>query len=138
MLLIGQPDASAYLPSLPNVALEVDCVREFVPHESLINLSEIQDISVETALKHVASAAMLHLACHGHQDQDNPLDSGFDLQDGRLTLGKLMRVTTSHAQFAYLSACESAGMDESRPDEGLNLACAMIFIGFRSVIATLW
>jgi CHAT domain-containing protein len=49
-----------------------------------------------------------------------------------------MRVNTAHAQLAYLSACESAGMDESRPDEGLNLAGTMIFLGFKSVIATMW
>lgn len=76
---------------------------------------------------------VLHLACHARQDQDNPLDSGFELKDGRLTLGQLMQVSMPHAQFAFLSTCESAGMDHSRPDECLNLAGAMIFAGFRSV-----
>jgi CHAT domain-containing protein len=49
-----------------------------------------------------------------------------------------MHVRIPNAKLAYLSACESAGMDESRPDEGLNLAGAMIFAGFKSVIATMW
>jgi CHAT domain-containing protein len=126
------------MQSLPSVALEVECVRNHVPYEALLNTSDTHGTSIEAALTHVPHADMLHLACHGHQEQYSPLDSGFDLQDGRLTLGQLMRVSATRAQFAYLSACESAGMDQSRPDEGLNLACAMIFIGFRSVIATLW
>jgi CHAT domain-containing protein len=49
-----------------------------------------------------------------------------------------MRMNMPNAQLAYLSACESAGVDGSRPDEGLNLAGGMIFAGFKSVIATLW
>lgn len=138
MLLIGQPESTAGLASLPKAQVKVDCVRELVPIESLINTPDTLGFTVDYVLAHVTRANVLHFACHGHQDQDNPLNSGFDMKDGWLTLGQLMRVSTSHAQLAYLSACESAGTDESRPDETLNLAGAMISIGFKSVIATLW
>lgn len=107
-----------------------------VPRDS--QLIDYFTVPVHLALSSVKSASVLHLACHGCQDQDNPLNSGFELQDGRLTLGDLMRVDTPHAQLAYLSACQSAGMDASRPDESLNLAGAMLFVGFKSVIATMW
>lgn len=103
-----------------------------------IKSSGAQGMTVAEAIKGALEADILHLACHGHQDQDSPLDSGFDLKDGRLKLSKLMRMKMPNAQLAYLSACESAGVDESRPDEGLNLASGMIFAGFKSVIATLW
>jgi hypothetical protein len=95
-------------------------------------------MTVNDAVEGAMNADILHLACHGHQDQNSPLDSGFDLKDGRLKLNKLMRMNMPNAQLAYLSACESAGVDGSRPDEGLNLAGGMIFAGFKSVIATLW
>lgn len=140
LLLVGQTD-SADLPSLPNAQIEIEQLREIVSPNNIIKLSTTADdrgASIDTVLRGVSDAHVIHLACHGHQDQENPLNSGFDLQDGRLTLGQLMRVRTPNAQFAYLSACESAGMDESRPDEGLNLAGAMIFVGFRSVIGTMW
>jgi CHAT domain-containing protein len=78
------------------------------------------------------------MACHGLQDQEDALQSGFELQDGRLTIAQLMQINIPHGRLAYLSACESAGMDESRPDEGLNLVGTMIFVGFRSVIGTMW
>lgn len=137
LLLVAQP-AAGDLPALPNTQLEAACVKSVVPLESLIDLPDEAGVSVEMVLKQVTNAHILHLACHGHQAQDNPLESGFDLRDGRLTLGQLMRVNIPNARIAYLSACESAGMDASRPDEGLNLAGAMILAGFTSVIATMW
>lgn len=76
-------------------------------------------MSVDEALNTLKRAHILHLACHGHQDQNNPLDSGFDISDGRLTLGMLLHLNLPQAQPAYLSACDSAGMDESRSDQGL-------------------
>jgi CHAT domain-containing protein len=139
MLLIGQSlTDTGNLPELSNTQLEIDCVRSLIISNALINSSVARGMTVSDALEGAMNADILHLACHGHQDQNSPLDSGFDLKDGRLKLSKLMRMNMPNAQLAYLSACESAGMDESRPDEGLNLAGGMIFAGFKSVIATLW
>jgi CHAT domain-containing protein len=134
ILLLAQPHCNG-LPSLPNTQIEIDRVRKLVSADSLIAMPQV---SVDGVLAAVGDAHVLHLACHGKQDTDNPLHSGFELTDGRLTLAKLRRARIPHAQLAYLSACESAGMDDSRPDEGLNLAGAMVFVGFKSVIATLW
>jgi CHAT domain-containing protein len=139
VLLVAQPNATD-LPWLPNAQREAELIRALIPPEYFANRSDIDShgISVDTALNGASSAHIIHLACHGHQDQDNPLNSGFDLEDGRLTLGQLMRTTAPHAQLAYLSACESAAIDQTRPDEGLNLVGAMIFAGFKSVIGTMW
>jgi CHAT domain-containing protein len=139
MLLIGQSlTDSGHLPELSNTQLETDRIRNLITSNALINYSGAQGMAVNDAVEGAMNADILHLACHGHQDQNSPLDSGFDLKDGRLKLSKLMRMDMPNAQLAYLSACESAGMDGSRPDEGLNLARGMIFAGFKSVIATLW
>jgi CHAT domain-containing protein len=81
---------------------------------------------------------VLHLACHAHQDPHDPLESGFDLPGGRLTLSQLMKLNLPEAQLAYLSACESAAVDENQPDEAMNLAATMLFVGFKSVVATMW
>jgi CHAT domain-containing protein len=137
MLLVSQSSPEG-LPPLPHALAEVTRVQNIVPSETLIDVPDTHNISIDTVLDAVKSAHVLHLACHGQQDQENPLNSGFELQDGRLTLGRLMRVSMPHAQLAYLSACESAAIDEDRPDESLNLAGAMIFMGFKSVIATMW
>lgn len=137
MLLAAQPESVGHA-SLPNAIREIECVQNLVPREVPLHITDTQGITVDVALNRIAHVHLLHLACHGHQDQENPLNSGFELQDGRLTLGQLMHLNTPNAQLAYLSACETAGLDESRPDEGLNLAGTMIFVGFKSVIGTLW
>jgi CHAT domain-containing protein len=79
-----------------------------------------------------------HLACHGVQDQEDPLNSGFCLGDGKLTVSNLMVIKLEHAFLAFLSACETAKGDKNLPDQAIHLAAAMLFCGFRSVVATMW
>jgi CHAT domain-containing protein len=55
---------------------------------------------------------MLHLACHGHQDPENALNSGFVMSDEMLTIERLMQVPLPRAFMAFLSACETAKGDE--------------------------
>lgn len=42
------------------------------------------------------------------------------------------------AEIAFLSACQTATGDETRPEEALHLAAGMLTAGFRSVFATMW
>jgi CHAT domain-containing protein len=137
VLLVAQADVPDQ-PLLPQAQVEIDLVRSLLLPSCMADSSTVSGMSVDTAIKGVSGADVVHFACHGHQDQENPLKSGFELKDGRLTLGQLMQLEIPHAQLAYLSACESAGMDESRPDENLNLVGAMILVGFKSVIGTMW
>jgi CHAT domain-containing protein len=63
-------------------------------------------------LNKLPETAILHLACHGLQDPQNPLQSGFVLSDTILTIEKLMSVPLPHAFLAFLSACGTAKGDE--------------------------
>jgi CHAT domain-containing protein len=137
VLLVAQPEVAA-LPNLPNALVEADVVATVLPSQCMIQKPDSRMTSVHEVVEALGNVNILHLACHAHQDQHNPLSSGFDICHERLTLGKLMQVDMPHAQLAYLSACESAAMDETRPDEGVNLADTMLFVGFKSVIATMW
>ncbi|THU75322.1 hypothetical protein K435DRAFT_914508 [Dendrothele bispora CBS 962.96] len=47
---------------------------------------------------------IIHLACHGIQDMNNPLNSAFALYDGRLELNRLMRLSLKNAELVVLSA----------------------------------
>jgi CHAT domain-containing protein len=66
------------------------------------------------------------------------LKSGFILQDGMLTISKLMSLNLPKAFLAVLSACETAKGDLSQPDQAIHLAAAMVYVGFKSVLATMW
>lgn len=94
--------------------------------------------TVPAVIERLPTTSILHLACHGEQNATNPLLSGFCLRDGKLTVSQLMHLNLQNATFAFLSACETAKGDAKQPDQAVHLAAAMLFVGFRSVIATMW
>jgi CHAT domain-containing protein len=132
--------ANSNLPTLWNVEDEIDRVR-VAAKEARISVDDTyMDAGavmrgVTDALK---NADLVHIACHGIQDPDNALSSGFHLVDGTLTVSHLMELDLKNAFFAFLSACETAKGDEKQPDQTVHLAATMLYVGFRSVVATMW
>jgi len=82
----------------------------------------------------------VHFACHGTLEAGKPFEAGFELSGGeRLTLLEIVRSDLPTAEFAFLSACHTAEVTEgSIVDEGLHLAAAVQYCGFRSVVGTMW
>jgi CHAT domain-containing protein len=117
---------------LPMTANEADVVQGFVPSK-VVQASSCADV-----LEQIHSASILHLACHGSQNTSDALQSGFFLDDGLLTVSKLMELELPNAFLAILSACETAKGDVMQPDQAIHLAAAMLFAGFKSVVATMW
>jgi CHAT domain-containing protein len=128
------------MPQLWNVDQELAHIENIVKMSALD--CTVETIAKSATLDRVTSsipfAHFLHLACHGTQDPTAALESGFYLSDGTLTVSKLMSLDLKHAWFAYLSACETAKGDAKQPDQGVHLAAAMLFAGFKSVVATMW
>jgi CHAT domain-containing protein len=107
--------------------------------------SAVGDIRQQAGLTTVAgtssmmqTANIVHLACHGIQDDKDATQSGFCLGDGRLTISRLIELKPDDAFLAFLSACETAKGDKEQPDQAMHLAAAMLYSGFKSVIATMW
>jgi CHAT domain-containing protein len=142
VLLVAEPNAPG-LPALPNTASEADHVTRILPSGAILSSMDHEtSIAPKAGLQDVLDllpqASILHLACHGQQDVKNPLDSGFMLGDGCLTISHLMRTRTPDALFAFLSACETAKGSKEQPDQAIHLAAAMLFTGFKSIIGTMW
>jgi CHAT domain-containing protein len=128
------------LPPLWNVE---DEVRQAQATAELASIRVIDKcVDKEAVVARVAEAFkganMVHIACHGIQDPDNALSSGFCLSDENLTVSRLMDFDLKDAFFAFLSACETAKGDENLPEQIIHLAAAMLFVGFRSIVATMW
>jgi len=97
------------------------------------------DAATADAVKHeMGKYDIIHFACHGIQDVQDPLDSAFALYDQRLRLKELMSLSLNNVQLAVLSACQTATGDENLPEEAVHLAAGMLSVGYPSVIATLW
>jgi CHAT domain-containing protein len=137
-LLVAEPAAPG-LTSIPNVIDEVSSAARQLRCTSPTVLGAVSaGATVGAVVERLPGTSLLHLACHGQQDEDDPLQSGFCLRDGRLTIAELMRLELPQPLLAVLSACETAKGSEEQPDQAVHLAAAMLFVGFRSVVATMW
>lgn len=94
--------------------------------------------AAQDVLENLPRASILHLACHGQQDRKDPLESGFLMRDRMLTVSLLMALDLPRAFLAFLSACETAKGDAKQPNQVIHLAATMLFVGFKSVIGTMW
>ncbi|KAH8977736.1 CHAT domain-containing protein [Lactarius akahatsu] len=134
LLLVAQPD-----PSLPTVGGEIQVVR------ALDTVTEVTSLLSEaatpaTVIDGFRHHRFVHFACHGTLEPGKPFEAGFELHgDERLTLLEIVRSELPTAEFAFLSACHTAEVTEgSVVDEGLHLAAAVQYCGFRSVVGTMW
>jgi CHAT domain-containing protein len=132
ILLVAQPD-----PSLPTVGGEIQAVQALDTEvTSLISEAATPDTVIDAFHHH----GFVHFACHGKLEAGKPFKAGFELHGkARLTLLDIVRANLPAAEFAFLSACHTAEMAEgSVVDEGLHLAAAVQYCGFRSVVGTSW
>jgi tetratricopeptide (TPR) repeat protein len=89
----------------------------------------------------LAVHAYAHFACHADCDLDLPSRSVLRLSDHQtdpLTIADIARLSLSHVQLAYLSACETAMTAARLTDEALHLVTAFSLAGYPHVIGTLW
>ncbi|KAF8580721.1 hypothetical protein K439DRAFT_284242 [Ramaria rubella] len=124
---------------LEHTVAELHKINNHVPSGCLVGLGiPGAPANVEDVLSHLQTASIVHFACHGIQDTENPLESALLLKDRRLKLSQIMELSMPKASLVFLSACQTARGDETLPDESMHLAAAMLFAGFRGAVATLW
>jgi CHAT domain-containing protein len=127
------------LQVIPGVDKEIEHVAVVARLNSVRILRQwMGSTNIEETSRVMEAANIVHLACHGIQDVNDATQSGFCLGDGRLTIAKLMELKLENAFLAFLSACETAKGDKEQPDQAMHLADAMLFSGFKSVVATMW
>ena len=132
ILVVAQPD-----PSLPTVGGEIQALQALDTEvTSLISEAATPDTVIDAFHHH----RFVHFACHGNLEAGKPFEAGFELYgEARLTLLEIVRANLPNAEFAFLAACHTAEMTEgSAVDEGLHLAAAVQYSGFRSVVGTMW
>ena len=132
VLLVAQTD-----PSLPTVKGEIQVVSSLDTKVTSLLSGAATPAAVLDGFHH---HRFVHFACHGTLEANKPFEAGFELHgEERLTLLEIVRANLPTAEFAFLSACHTAEATEgSIIDEGLHLAAAVQYSGFRSVVGTMW
>lgn len=85
---------------------------------------------------------VLHFACHGYFDPEDPRASGIVLADAgarepNLTADEILELELT-ADLVAVSACESGVSEQRAGDELIGLARALVIAGAPSVLVTLW
>ncbi|TDL18808.1 hypothetical protein BD410DRAFT_830680 [Rickenella mellea] len=137
LLAVVQPNTPG-ADSLPGTRQELEVIRKHIVSDSSVHVLEGPKATTEEVSSRMEECSWVHLACHGVQDVSRPMESGLLLQDGRLELSKIVEKRLDHAEFAFLSACQTATGDVTRPEEAIHLAAGMLLAGYRGVVATMW
>jgi CHAT domain-containing protein len=140
VLMSASHTSSGRFTALPKVKTEMAHVANIADKagacHQLLSEAGATNEEMSTALE---SASIVHIACHGSQNVDDPLQSAFHLSDSRkLTVSDLMELDLKRAHLAFLSACETAKGDKEQPDQAIHLAATMLFVGLTSVVGTMW
>jgi len=124
---------------MPAATKEIDCISKVFGSFNGEHLRlEGESASLTRVNLEMESHGSVHLACHGTQDLENPLKSGFYLHDGWLELADIMKQKFAVRELAFLSACEMSTSSKKLSEEGVYLASGMLAAGYRSVVATMW
>ncbi|KAG9316458.1 hypothetical protein JVU11DRAFT_2492 [Chiua virens] len=134
---IGQANASGQ-GELLSVGTELSSIGQLV--DSLATFSRVEGTGscISRVIEKLEQNEWVHFACHGIPNRQQPFNSAFALHDGRLTIQRIIQCQLKNPEFVYLSACHTTVGDKDSPDEVIHLAAAMQFVGFRSVIGTMW
>ncbi|PVF92654.1 hypothetical protein CPB86DRAFT_819449 [Serendipita vermifera] len=127
------PGASA----IPSTKKELEYIRQHLTTRGHVVL-EGPAGTKKRVMDEMKNCNWLHLACHGTQKSDEPTKSALLLDDGHLTLEEIIKLDLPHAEFAFLSACQTTTGDESLSEEAVHIAGGMLLAGYRSVVATMW
>jgi CHAT domain-containing protein len=93
---------------------------------------------MDSVIQGMETHSWVHFACHGVQDTIEPIKSAFCLHDKRLELSTIITKSFPHADFAFLSACQTATGHEKLSEEAVHLAAGLMLAGYGTVIATTW
>lgn len=97
-----------------------------------------QAATCRAVLRETPNYRVVHFASHGVFDPADPLASGLDLADGRLTAADILQNLRLNAGLVTLSGCETGQSRLHRGDELIGLTRAFIAAGTPSVLVSLW
>jgi CHAT domain-containing protein len=136
ILTVAQASAPGAQP-IPKTEDEVKIIQSLTAGARVLNLTK-ENATVKRVQEGMMESNWIHLACHGQQNSVDPMESGFVLHDKILKLSEIVKMSLPKADFAFLSACQTAMGDEKVAEESVHLAAGMFLSGCRGVIATTW
>jgi CHAT domain-containing protein len=136
LLAVSQPNTPGQT-ALPNTEVELNLIQEQASKFS-VRLLKGPDALLGSVIEGMEAHSWVHFACHAIQDTTEPTKSALCLHDKPLELSTVITKSFPHADFAFLSACQTATGDERLSAEAIHLAAGLMLAGYCGVIATMW
>jgi hypothetical protein len=135
LLAVADPPHVPALVPLPLARVEAELAAHYLTHSVALRP---QDATKDRVLAEIATANVVHLACHGFAELQAPLQSGLNLTgDDVLRLSDLLALK-SELRLAVLSACETSMPGTELPDEVVSLPTGLLQAGVGGVVASQW
>ncbi|KAF8175497.1 CHAT domain-containing protein [Mycena galopus ATCC 62051] len=141
LLVVAQPSAHRqhYIPGTQKEIGDLQRLAQATNPQIPVLRFEGNAATPDSVRKGMMESHWVHFACHGVQDASNPAESALLIAgSSRLTLSEIIKMNLPHAQFAFLSACQTATGARELEEESIHLAAGILTAGYRSVIATMW
>ncbi len=139
ILAVGNPNLQNPAFRLVHAGAEAQAVRALFTSGD----AWLEDAATEAAVyAHAPSADILHFACHGEPNPDNPMLSALRLapddgNDGYLHAGEVFDLDLKPS-LVVLSACNSGAGNVSSGNELMGLTRSFFYAGAQSIVASLW
>ncbi|KAF8129645.1 CHAT domain-containing protein [Mycena galopus ATCC 62051] len=138
VLAVAQPSAQGQT-YIPGTQAEITSIQKHATEKVPVLRLDANTATVDNVQAGMGDSSWVHFACHGVQSVSDPTDSALLLAgDSRLTLSSIIKLSLPDADFAFLSACQTATGDEVLQEEAVHLAGGILAAGYRGVIATMW
>ena len=137
LIAIGQATAAGE-SKFHSVGAELANIGQLVDGLATFTRVDGEECCISRVVEELGKNEWVHLACHGLPNPKQPFESAFALHDGHFTIQRMIGCELKNPEFAYLSACHTMVGDEENPAEVIHLATAMQFLGYRSVVGTMW
>ena len=139
VLALSNPDLGDPAYDLLFAEKEVQSLRRTFGHVSAYFHG---DVTEGLARREAGAYAIIHFACHGVFEPENPLFSALLLtpeapDDGRLEAHEIFGLKLD-CDLVMLSACETGLSHITRGDDVIGLVRSFIFAGTPSIITSLW
>lgn len=139
ILALGNPNLKNPAFRLVNAEAEALEVRQLFSAGNAF----VQDNATEAMVyAYAAEADILHFACHGETNEDNPMLTALRLapdaeHDGYLHAGEVFDLQLKPS-LVVLSACNSGVGETSTGNELMGLTRSFFYAGAQSIVASLW
>ncbi|KAJ7657080.1 TPR-like protein [Mycena rosella] len=138
VLAVAQPSAQGQT-YIPGTQAEITSIQRHATGKVPVLRLDADMATVDNIQAGMRDSSWVHFACHGMQNASDPTESALLLSgNSRMTLSSIIKLSLPEADFAFLSACQTATGDKVLQEEAVHFAGGILAAGYRGVIATMW